>query len=365
MTNRQKFLMGGYDHIQELINGTGYDFITDKFVRGNKIAGLTEKILLSLQDQDKSDYLTRYTCGMPNITRDELETILYTRGSCLMFPMKTPEGPKFYYMNYALDSDKVGLDYYGRYISVHPIPLNNTPDNEVQATALSQLRLKVLYEMLSTPLNESNMYDYGVIIYDRQPLYARMTTPRRALQEPILEIMSNCVAYMNTSMMNSTGISGMRVTDENNKTEVWDANKSFENAAKTGQKWLPIVGSMEMQEFTSGNPANPQEFTLAMQSLDNLRLSMLGLGKGGIFEKTAHTLEAEQAMNASKTQSAYNEGLYQRQLACDIANSAWRLGCWYEASESATIDLNGDMVADDSNNNINPVGEGANENDME
>ena len=85
-----------------------------------------------------------------------------------------------------------------------------------------------------------------------------------------------------------------------------------------------------------------------MQALDNFRLSLYGLDNGGLFQKKAHMLEAEQDMNAGNIKLVYQDGLTIRQKFCDIVNSIWGLGIWCEASETVVdIDKNLDgEVAD-------------------
>lgn len=366
MTEKQKYMVGGYPHIQELINGIGYDFLNHKFVRGDNdcdldnMMDLRSELMMVLKEQDAADALTRYTAfNFPDITTQELEKLLYLYGSILMFPLKTPNGPKFYYMKYALDGEgDASLDLYGRYKYVKPIAFNGQ-DSSV-AIALNDTRVEVLYslEELETKefTSEDDLYKYGVIIYDREPLLARSPIPRVRLQEPIISVMADCIPYMNTALALSTGVAGMRVIDQNNQTEVDDANKQFRRAALTGKKWLPIVGTIEMQEFANKNTSGAEDYLMAMQSLDNLRLSTMGLSSGGVFEKSAHTLQSEQDMNSARAHSALSLGLMSRQWACMLANALWGYGVWYEISEvAAGVDKNGDMMADDSGNALNSL----------
>ena len=103
----------------------------------------------------------------------------------------------------------------------------------------------------------------------------------------------------------------------------------------------------------------------AMQSLDNLRLSAYGLDNGGIFEKKAHMLQSEQAMNQGETNLVLQDGLTQRQHFCDLANWLWGTTMVARVAETAAGgDLNGDgMISDDTMVEQAPIEEG--ESDVE
>ena len=88
---------------------------------------------------------------------------------------------------------------------------------------------------------------------------------------------------------------------------------------------------------------------LAMQSLDNFRLSTYGLENGGLFEKKQHILEAENEVNQSSVGLVLQDGLSIRQNFCNIVNSIWDLGIWCEPSENTSSDLNNDGVQYDTN----------------
>jgi hypothetical protein len=64
---------------------------------------------------------------------------------------------------------------------------------------------------------------------------------------------------------------------------------------------------------------------LAMQSLENFRLSTYGIDSSGVYEKKAHTLESEQDMNKSPAELISNDGLALRQRFCDLAKAIWGL----------------------------------------
>ena len=142
----------------------------------------------------------------------------------------------------------------------------------------------------------------------------------------------------------------MRVADESAKDEVRIASSQILASALQGQLAVPITSSIEIQELFEGPTGKAQEYLLAMQALENFRLSTYGLENGGLFEKKAHKLESEQEMNDSTVGLVYADGLAIRQNFCNIVNSIWGLNIWCEASEAVVgVDINGDGVAYDRN----------------
>ena len=102
---------------------------------------------------------------------------------------------------------------------------------------------------------------------------------------------------------------------------------------------------------------------MAFQSLDNFRLSTLGIANGGIFEKKAHILESENAINSSTVLSAFQDGLKLRQDFCNIVNSIWGLDIWCEPSEASLgmdKDGDGDTMDEGGSQVANPPVDGAN-----
>ena len=162
--------------------------------------------------------------------------------------------------------------------------------------------------------------------------------------------MSDCIPFMRTCLLSGTGIKGMRVSNETDYPNVLDANKAFEKAALEGEQYVPIVGSVDFQTLTDGQTLKAEEFLLAMQGLDNYRLSLYGLDNGGLFQKKSHMLEAEQSMNAGKAAIPLNDGLNIRQYFCDTVNALTGLGISCEISESViSSDMNMDGMAVNDN----------------
>lgn len=315
---------------------------------------------------DEQDAINRYKwINLPsNISSQELERWLYYRGQLCFFYIK--ESDQFYFMPYALEG---GLDFYGRFKTVHPVPMNSGSDGndaKMLGKYLSTIKLNVQYGVKVYQPTESEMYNSCVLLHDYSKQLAETIIPRSNINEPILEVEAECIPLMRTSLMLSTGVIGVRVADADQYASVLDAAKALENAAMEGKPYVPILGPIEFQDLATGQVAKSEEYMLALQSLDNFRLSGYGLDNGGLFQKKAHMLQSEQDVNNTNIGLIYQDGLTIRQNFCNIVNSIWNLGIWCEPAENQVGDLNKDGLMYDRQVEINKdviVNEGG-ENDV-
>ena len=307
---------------------------------------------------DEQDAVTRYTWyNLPcNITSQELERLIYYKGQLAFFYCEPLD--QFFFMPYALDGT---IDFYGRYNRVHPVPMaNGTTEEEkklygAQMDYLSTLKLDVLYDI---PLEPVDPYKSCVLVHDYTKQMSQTVISRQVLNDPLLDVMSDTVPLMRTALFNSSGVLAMRVNSQDEQSNVKAANQAIDAAVLNGQRYIPVLGNIDFQELAGGETAKAEEFLMALQSLDNLRLSTHGLDSGGLFQKKAHVLESENSMNAGHARSALDDGLMIRQHMCDIANAIWGIGMSCEISESALMmDKNGDMMAVDNQDQSGIPGE--------
>jgi len=308
----------------------------------------TKKFLRLIDEQDAVNRYVWYNLPC-NISSQELERMLYYKGQlCFFYDKNLGE---FYFMPYALDGT---IDFYGRYNTIHPVPMTSgTTDagNKAQAQYLSSLKLKCVYapKMLEE-LEIKDLDNSAVLLHDYTKQLAQTIIPRCEVNDPLLDAMADCVPFMHTSLMLGTGIRGIRVNDADQESSVLDANRSMENAALTGEPFVPVVGNVEFQELTDGQVTKSEEYMLAMQSLDNLRLSGYGIDNGGLFEKKAHELQSEADINGGPVGLVLQDGLSIRQNFCNIVNSIWGTAIWCEPAENIMgADIDGDGLTYDRN----------------
>lgn len=259
-----------------------------------------------------------------------------------------PTNNRFYFLPYTLTGK--GIDVYGRFIQVTPLPFNgNTSDGDKDKPWIQGLVKDVQYDLMLEEPDLNDMDNKCVLLHDHTIGISQTNIARSVTHDAVLDLMSNCLPYLNTALMNSTGVSGMRIQNENERQDVFNMSAAINNCALTGQKYVPIVSGVELQELTSGTAGKAEEFLLAMQSLDNYRLSLYGLDNGGLFQKKSHMLEAEQKVNQGMSSIIYTDGLKQRQEFCNIVNSIWGLMIWCDVSEDVLgADTDGDGFASDS-----------------
>ena len=321
-------------------------------MEGANPTALKSNICRNLTIMDEQNAINRYTWyNLPEgLTSQLMERILYYRGQGMLFKLQN----KFYFLPYALDGT---IDVYGRYTGVTPLPFNGTAnDGDPEKPWIQGLNFKPMYEApfvedyvgMSPEELQNEIEKSCVLFWDYSPGLSQTIIPRANLHSSIIDVMSDCIPFMRTALLNGTGITGMRVPNENDVPEVKRASAAINNAALTGEKFVPIIGKQDFQEVTPGPLAKAEEYMLALQSLDNFRLSLYGLDNGGLFQKKSHMLEAEQEMNAGNTGLVAEDGLRNRQYGATIANTIWGTSIWVEPSESTIgIDRDGDMVAGD------------------
>ena len=310
-----------------------------------------EDVKKALRIIDEQDAVNRYVWyNLPcNLTSSELERMLYYKGQLAFFYMK--DLGEFYFMPYALDGT---IDFYGRYNTIHPVPMTSGTEDKsgkAQAEYLSGIKLKCVYGMKQQEeLKLEDLEESAVLLHDYTKQLSQTIIPRVSVNEPILDMMAECPAYMRTALIEGTGVNGVRVNDADQQASVMEGANSMQQAALTGMPWVPIVGNIDFQELTGGQVTKSEEYMLAMQSLDNLRLSTYGIDNGGLFEKKAHELQTEADINGGPVGLVMQDGLSIRQNFCNIANSIWGLGMWCEPAENISgSDVNGDGKINDEN----------------
>ena len=314
---------------------------------------LKESIRKQLRVLHEQNAVNRYKwTNLPvGLSSQELERLIYYRGQLAFFYLE--ELNQFYILPYALSGT---IDAYGRFNTVHPVPIaSGSKDKETAsqekslADYLATKKFDVLYDVVLPEELSQNVEGYinkcCVLLHDYTKQMSETIISRAQLDDPLLDIMSNCIPYMNTALANGTGVTGVKVQSEDESAQVMIASKAIQKAALTGEKWIPMQGGLDFQDLSAPSLQRAEEYLLSMQGLDNYRLSLLGLDNGGLFQKKSHMLEAEQEMNAGNMSLILRDGLNIRQRFCDIVNSVWGIGiACYPSEEVINADLNGDGI---------------------
>lgn len=299
----------------EPLIGAGIDPKTGLPIKltGGCTTHLKEDINRMLSIVDRQDAINRFTwSGLEGtgLTGELIERILYHKGQGIFFKCRDE---RFYFLPYTLAGS---IDMYGRFLQVTPLTLGT------DATPFIKGLIKLpVYDVDETVDPD----DACVIIRDYSNDLSQTIISREIINRSIVSLESECIPLLRTALINSTGVQGLRVNTEDERDTVLAQSMATDNAALTGQKYVPIIGSLDFQDLTSGNVAQVSEFLQTMQSLDNLRLQCLGIENGGVFTKKEHILQEEQDLNSGSDSITMKDALKQREDACEKINNVFGL----------------------------------------
>lgn len=302
---------------------------------------------------DEQDAVNRYVWkNLPsNLTSQELERLIYYKGQLCFFYVEALD--EFYFMPYALDGT---IDFYGRYNTIHPVPMTAGEEedkkrDESQTSILSSMKLKCVYGIKDPDsITKEDLLESTVLLHDYTKQLSQNIVPRILVNDSLLDSMANMIPFMNTKLMLSTGVRGVRVNDADQSQDVVAQGYKVEDYALEGKPWIPFTSQMEFQELALQSGGQAQDYLLALQALDNFRLSGYGIDNGGLFEKKAHELQSQADLNGGPVGLVLQDGLSIRQNFCNIVNSIWDLGIWCEPAENIQgTDQDGDGVIFDEN----------------
>lgn len=268
-----------------------------------------------------------------------IERILYYKGQGAFFEM---EG-NFYFLPYALDGT---IDVYGRYNEITPVPFGGTASTNADGKEkpwIVGLKRRVI-KTIKLEVELADMLTGCVLLHDHCRAISQTVTPRATDIEPLLSMMAEALPMARTSLIANCGIRTWRVNDENQQQNVIEASRTMLRNALTGEPFMPVVANLDLQDLSNGSALKSEEYLIYMQSLDNLRLSTLGIENGGLFQKQAYVDKAQQGVMGGPSQEILQDKLTNRQNFCDIVNSIWDLGIWCDVSDSVVMadrDLDG------------------------
>lgn len=324
----------------------------------NKGTSLYNSIYQSLKVMDEQDAVNKGKWyNLPyGITQSLIEREMYYRYSSAFFYMEALD--RFFQLPYV----GKGLNVIGQYTTLTPLPFNGAAEGdkkdkeEYEEKPLIQgLNLRIQHDFVPAEKmfgpNGLDIYkNSAVILRDYTEAITQKMTPRATLVEPLIQLEAEILCFLRTALLNGTGVDGVRVNSIDEAPSVAMASNNLTEAAIKGERWVPLVGTINTEELGHQTGLSVEDYLVALQSIDNLRLAMHGISNGGLFQKKAHELQDEHDQNASGMAGLVMQDLTRnRQEFCTRVNSVWGLGIWYEPSETAIEgDMNMDgMVSDD------------------
>ena len=315
-------------------------------------------ITLKFREQDKDWNVNMWDWANTHLdmTSQDINRFVYYRGQLAFAYIK--EIDEFVLLPFAVDGN---LDMYGRPKYIRLIPFTpSTKDKRMKPVEdfLANKRFKVVHTVINPEEvdNPDKLLDESaVILYDRTPDLSGYVIPQNITNQALINYEAEIYAFMRTNLVNATGVTGIKVNGRDEAMSVIDANIELVNAAKTAQKYVPIVGSsVDFQELVASN-GNTQEFLQAAQAIHNLRMSLNGLPSSGVYDKSQYVNQGQASLNAGSIDSALvlQDKYTRRDEFCNIVNSIWFLGIDCLPSENIIMaDLDGNGVTfDDQTDN--------------
>lgn len=293
-----------------------------------------EAFVRQLRIMDEQQFLTRYKWyNIPHgLNENLIERILYYRGRAMFFYIEQED--KFYFLPFSYSKS---IDVYGRFNECIPLPFTGSSTTDEAAKGILSLETrKPVYDFQIDNMTWDDFTGKCVICYDYSQQLSQTILPRQELNEMIIQYEADMLPYMHTALMNSTGVSGMRVNSDDEQAQVKVASLGVQNAALNGMKWLPLTGRVDFQDLGQNSVNGAQEYLLAMQSMDNFRQMGMGLGDGTLFQTRSHMLQTQADMAIGRVDGIYQDGLNRRQEFCNLVNSLFGIGIWCDVSEQAT-----------------------------
>lgn len=235
--------------------------------------------------------------------------MFYYRGQVGFFV--EPEEHKAYILPYVLNGS---IDIYGRYTGVSFLPFNGKAESDKKNVYIPGEGRTPIYEVQLPEEITEDIYNYGcVLCTDYSKQYAQRVMPKAETQECILRMESEIYPFARTALISNTGIRLLKVRTSAEAEQAGILNQTMYNAALNGDCNLGYIGDVSTEVLDNPAAAKPDDYLMTLQSLENMRLSFLGLENGGIFKKQNYQSVAENKMSQPNMSNIYNDGLRCRQ----------------------------------------------------
>ena len=229
---------------------------------GSKGPALQDSILRELRVMDEADFIQRFTWyNLPRgIDEDLIERVLYYRGQGMFFYNENTE--EFYFLPFV----GMGVDVYGRFKDAKPLPFNGTTADKDELPIYGDKVWNVVHKMLlPEEIDYKTFADGAVILTDYSKQRAQRILSRQELNEPLLQMMSECMPLARTALINGTGVMGYRVNTADEAAEVGRASNAVAQAALNGDRWVPVQqNGLPQDELGVPSGRSVQDYLLAM-----------------------------------------------------------------------------------------------------
>ena len=291
--------------------------------------------LTTVRIRDEQEYVNSIVVHTPglNISSQEfMRTLYYWNDLALMFI-----GNKPYLLPYTLSNG--GLDFYGRYNNISPVPLNGETASKDTRKLLSEITKQVIYEVKAEDeLNENDWRTSAVLVRGYTQQRAEKALPAQKVNDPVCQFESTIFSYLRTALLLGTGVKGIKAGDDMGAEAIEELSRTLEQCAINGTPYVGITSTVDFQELSSGGTYAVNDYLLAIQAIDNYRKQANGVDTNGVFDKQAYVNETQTKMNQITSHSLVDR-FNQLQNSFDIWNSITGLDWYAEIPQNVVAPL--------------------------
>jgi len=299
-----------------------------------------------MSEQNKIETIERYMwINVPfGVTADIIERLLFYRGKGVMY--FNDEVGKFQFLPFALNGV---IDEYGRFTQCNTLPFTGVDSSEgdkrgkkrkhkvVQDLVYQELPL--VYDL---PYSEELLRyvkkkkSVGIILNDSTLGVSQQPVIRANYVRPVLHLMATLMQIINTAMF---GNADHNLVQVENQAEFESINQQIDGINADilrGRRFTPIVGNLPITPLKTTHSSDLEGLWNTFNSLNNFLKSITGIANAGVFDKKAHLLQAEQALNGSNADDIYYNGLRVRQEFCLMIQAYYNYPIWCQSKRAMT-----------------------------
>ena len=301
-------------------------------------ANLYKQLQARLRIVDEQQFIQSIGIGnLPaGLTWDLVGRIVYYRGEGILFYMD--ELDKFEFLPFRQNGSgdkRNALDEYGRYTMLSPIQFMGGAEAEGEGKKSKEtewipgLIKYPVYDIPIEPLEWNKIKDACVVLRANTQQISQKVMKPVEMSNAIIGLEAMMLPFLQTSLLNSCGVTGLRVNNVDEAAQADMLSQSMLGGALNSRPKIPIIGNLDFQELNGSTGGNAGDFLLSMQAIDNFRIGYgMGLKSGNLFQKNAHMLQSEEDANGGMCQLVLQDRLYQYQQFCDIANDVFGLNLY-------------------------------------
>lgn len=215
-----------------------------------------------------------------------------------------------------------GIDRYRRMRNMKPIFPTGTDDKGRILEGAFDKEFEIVY--LPFKSDERKGDKYGAVCYDYTPLFSKTgLIPRVSIQGEIIQEMSNLYNISLVNLFNSTALAVYNIGDADQRDAIEQELRSMTSDMLKGKYYQILKSNQEIQNLTNPASYNGQAYWETFNSLDNLRLGMLGHANNGTFNKKERKLENESNVESSNADLVNENSIVERERFANALNSIY------------------------------------------